>query len=302
MDIAVMLLGAALIALVARDLFHTLWHPTRHGGMSRLTMAALWRISRSLPRRGRERGPGGLVGPLGMVTVIFLWGVLGALGWALLYWPNLPEFFIFDSSLDPTEHSGFLDAAYMSLVALTTLGLGDVAPSDGWLRLAVPVEAMFGFVLLTAVVSWVLGVYPTLGHRRQLAGRLHLLRTNDRLARDGALTSSLLDDLTASVVQTRGDFTQYPEGYWFHDADEHLSLSATVHHAHRLALRWRESDEADVRLSAAMLGDALDDLAGVLDRNFLRTGGDTAEVFAAYAADHRHPIPDTPAPDAEPRR
>ncbi|GAB3110161.1 hypothetical protein GCM10027160_10060 [Streptomyces calidiresistens] len=295
MDIATMLLGGALIALVARDLFHTLWHPTRRGGLSRGTMSGLWRISRSLPRRGGGRGPGGLVGPLGMMTVISLWGVLTALGWALLYWPNLPELFVFDSELDPAEHGGFLDALYMSLVALTTLGLGDVAPADGWLRLAVPIEAMFGFVLLSAVVSWILGIYPTLGHRRQLAGRLHLLRVHDHLTgdRDEALTSSLLDELTGAVVRTRGDFTQYPEGYWFRDADDHLSLSATIHHAHDLARRGRESAHPDVRLSAAMLGGALDDLAAVLDRQFLHTGGDTAEIFTAYTTDHRRTIPGT---------
>ncbi|MQS09814.1 potassium channel family protein [Streptomyces alkaliphilus] len=297
MDIIVTLLGVTLIALVTRDLFHTLWHPTRHGGMSRLAMVGLWRLSRSLPRPGRGRGPGSLVGPLGMVTVILLWGTLATLGWALLYWPNLPDLFIFDSDLDPTEHGGFLDALYMSMVALTTLGLGDVAPADGWVRLAVPIEAMFGFVLLSAVVSWVLGVYPTLGHRRQLAGRLHLLRAHDHLTgdRDQALTSSLLDDLTAAVVQTRGDFTQYPEGYWFRDADDHLSLSATIHHAHHIALRGRRSEQPDVRLSAAMLGGALDDLAAVLDRQFLRTGGTTAEVFASYAADHRRRVPQADA-------
>ena len=37
-----------------------------------------------------------------------------------------------------------------------------------------------------------------------------------------------------------------------------------------------------------MLGCALDDLATVLDDDFLRVGGDTRAVLRAYARDQRH--------------
>ncbi|MEU7860039.1 hypothetical protein [Nonomuraea sp. NPDC049141] len=48
MEWLVSLLGAALIMTALRDLFHTLWHPTRHGGLSRLVMATLWKLARHL--------------------------------------------------------------------------------------------------------------------------------------------------------------------------------------------------------------------------------------------------------------
>jgi hypothetical protein len=41
-----------------------------------------------------------------------------------------------------------------------------------------------------------------------------------------------------------------------------------------------------VRQAAALLDATLDDLARVLDRKFLRCGGGTADVLAAYTADH----------------
>ncbi|MFE9650336.1 hypothetical protein ACFYO0_40800 [Streptomyces sp. NPDC006365] len=53
-----------------RDLFHTSWHPTRHGGLSRLVMTALWRLPHRLWARRRVAG---LVGPLAMVTVVGMW-------------------------------------------------------------------------------------------------------------------------------------------------------------------------------------------------------------------------------------
>ncbi|MEV4583072.1 hypothetical protein AB0K16_58675 [Nonomuraea jabiensis] len=67
MEWLVSLLGAALIMAALRDLFHTLWHPTRHGGLSPLVMAAMWKLARRLRARRRVVG---LVGPLAMATVV----------------------------------------------------------------------------------------------------------------------------------------------------------------------------------------------------------------------------------------
>lgn len=41
MEWLVSLAGAGLVMAALRDLFHTLWHPTRHAGLSRLVMSAL---------------------------------------------------------------------------------------------------------------------------------------------------------------------------------------------------------------------------------------------------------------------
>ncbi|MFI5963764.1 hypothetical protein ACIA8J_16485 [Streptomyces asoensis] len=78
----VSLIGAALVMITLRDLFHTLWHPTRHGGLSRLVMTALWRTARRLRTPGRVVG---LVGPLAMVTVVGMWAFTVVLGWAVVY-------------------------------------------------------------------------------------------------------------------------------------------------------------------------------------------------------------------------
>ncbi|MFE9771226.1 hypothetical protein ACFYOV_06050 [Streptomyces sp. NPDC005931] len=125
MDWLVSLIGAAMVLVILRDLFHTLWHPTRHGGLSRIVMTGLWRL---LSPGRAVRGAAGLVGPLGMVGVVVMWASGVAVGWALVYWPHLPEGFAFSSSLEPAEHAGPVDALYISLVIVATLGLGDIAP------------------------------------------------------------------------------------------------------------------------------------------------------------------------------
>ncbi|MFB8757499.1 hypothetical protein [Streptomyces nigra] len=60
MDWLVSLIGAAMVLVILRDVFHTLWHPTRHGGLSRIVMTGLWRL-RS-PRAVRYAGRRGWSG------------------------------------------------------------------------------------------------------------------------------------------------------------------------------------------------------------------------------------------------
>ncbi|MET8677009.1 potassium channel family protein [Streptomyces sp. NPDC004647] len=277
--------GAVVVMAGLRDLFHTIWHPTRRGGLSRLVMTALWRLSRHLPARWRVAG---LVGPLGMVAVMGTWALAIILGWALIYWPHMPESFAFAAGPERFERADLLDALYLSLVTVTTLGLGDIAPTAWWLRVAAPLESLVGFVLLTATVAWVLETYPALARRRALAIRLALLsRTDPSMRQLGcALGASLLESLATEVVRVRVDFTQYTETYYFHDGEKRTSLAVTVHCAADLAEYGQTARRRDVRLTAAMLAAALDDLATVLDQLYLRTGGSRKDVLAAYAADH----------------
>lgn len=281
----VSLAGAGLVMVTLRDLFHTLWHPTRRGGLSRLVMTGLWRLARRPRVRGRVVG---LVGPLAMVTVVGMWAGTVILGWAIVYWPHMPESFTFSPGSEAAREPAFLDSLYLSLVTVATLGLGDIAPGEGWLRLVSPLEALVGFALLTATVSWVLEIYPALSRRRALAVRLALLRGADPTTRQIDCTTGalLLEGLATEVVRVRIDFTQYAEAYYFHDGEDHASLAAMVGHAAALAQRGRAARRPDVRLAGDLLAGALDDLAAVLDQRFLHTGGTPAEVFAAYAVDH----------------
>ncbi|MFE1437203.1 potassium channel family protein [Streptomyces sp. NPDC058739] len=279
--------GMFFVLAVLRDVFHTLWHPTRHGGLSRLVMTFLWRLSaHHVPRRR----PAGLTGPLGMVCVVAVWALVMGVGWALVYWPHMPEHFSYARDLSPKEHAGPLDALYLSLVTLATLGLGDIAPTAGWLRLLAPVEALAGFALLSATVAWILGIYPALARRRALALRLsHLRRSRvpaSALDSDGG--AALLDGLATAVSVASVDFMQYPESYYFFDVDDNTSLPLQLGHAIALSGQAEGAAHPDVRLAGAILSTALDDLAVTLDDRFLHTGAGTGRVIAAYAAQHGH--------------
>ncbi len=286
------LLGAALVLAALRDIFHTLWHPSGHGGLGRKVLAAVWRAGR--PQHGHRRVRA-LAGPLAMVVVVMAWVVLIVLGWTLIYWPHLADGFFISEALHQTTRGGLLDALYLSMVTLATLGFGDIVPTAEWLRVAVPVQAMLGFVLLTAVVTWVLQVYPALTRRRALAIRLSLLHRVDAVRvlgeQDVPMAANLLEDLASDLVQARVDLTQYAETYYFRDGEESVSLPANIATAVGLARAAERSPRADLRFAGQLLDTALGDFARLLDAHFLRVGGPPEAVLRAYAADHGHGPP-----------
>ena len=123
MTLFLSLLGAGLILFALRDIFDTLFHPSGKGMLSWAFPRPLWRGGRWIGVRYpliRE-----LCGPVALLTVIGSWAALLAVGWALVLWPHLPEGFLLAPGLNPSAYSGFLDALYLSLVTLTTLGYGD---------------------------------------------------------------------------------------------------------------------------------------------------------------------------------
>lgn len=281
----VSVVGGALILVVLWDVFHSLWHPIGQGVVSRSVMAVVWRVTRRLGRRLRR-----VSGPLAMAAAITSWGVLVLVGGALVYWPHVPDSFRYDSGLHPGQGTGLVEALYLSVVTTATLGFGDIVPAVPWLRLVVPLQALVGFALLTAAVSWVLQVYPALGRRRALSVHLAMLARSGAAARLSGLTpataAGLLNEVAVTLAQVRVDLAQYAESYYFEEAAPHASLALTIEHAAELSAVALRSPHADVRLAGEILGRTLDDLAGLLDEQFLRTGRDRDQVLQAYAAQH----------------
>lgn len=232
-----------------------------------------------------------------MVTVVVLWAVTVIVGWALMYWPHLSAGFSFATGLTPTEHAGFLDAVYISIVTMATLGLGDIAPADGWLRILGPIEAVVGFALLTATVTWVLGIFPALARRRAVALRISQLRRADvsERALSTPHASTVLQGLISDLAHVCVDFRQYAESYYFHDGDENTSLAANMVYLASLAERLPDAERPDTSLARELLGVSLHDLAVTLDERFLHTGGSTWHVLTRYAQDHGRAAKASPA-------
>lgn len=290
MDWLLSVAGGLLVLVVTRDVFHTLFHPIGHGSIAPVVMKLVWRVLRIFPAHGRIAS---LTGSLGIGIVVLTWGLLAVIGWSLMYYAQMPEGFAYSSELSPHAQHGLLDSLYLSLVTIATLGFGDVVPTSPTLRVLAPLEALFGFMLLTAAVSWVLQIYPALHRRRVVALQLSTLRqarqADPSLGID-SIPSSLLTTVATGLVEARNDFTHYGATYYFRDLEADASLAASLEYATQLATEASASTRAHTRLAGSLLGAAVKGLAELLDQEFLELGGkgDIEAVVAAYAADHRH--------------
>jgi voltage-gated potassium channel Kch len=282
------LLGAALILAALRDIFHELFHPSGRGSLSRATMRGSWRLF----CKAASRSPAILntAGPAIMVLVIAGWTAMLLVGWALILWPHLPEGFLLSTGLAPSENGSFVDALYLSLTTLTTLGYGDITPVSGLLRVLLPLEALVGFGLLTVSIPWVLSIYPVLSRRRTLAQRiLFLCRTQEETGVSPAQTDAqILASLTSELTAVRNDLIQFPITYYFH-GDENDALSATAPYLLQLS-NVPDNASDDLRLHASTLRRATEAFADTLCTLFPNIPSSSPnEVLEAYARDHLHP-------------
>lgn len=287
MDVVLTVVGALIVALGLRDMFHTLLHPVGRGRLSRKVLALVWRVSRATGHRA-----GSAAGPTGMMIVIALWIALQGFGWALIYLPHVPDGFSYTAGVDPADYSTVGEAIYFSFVMLTTLGLGDMTPIEPIVRVLSPLEALTGFGLLTTALAWFSQVYPPMSRRRALALQIDGLAEAAYAGAvpdvDAGSLSRTLDALAAAIVAVRVDFAQHAEGFYFQEQRQELSLARQLPYVLVLRDAALRRPELAVRLSAERLATAIDQLGEALRSEFLQAGEDVGEVFAAYAADHRH--------------
>ena len=285
--------GIAIIALVLRDLLHTLLHPIGRGAMSRAILRGGWRLFRAWARDDTDRLS--LAGPLLMVTVIAIWFALLVTGWALIYWPHMPEGFWEPAHFTLEQRSGFPTALYYSIVTIATLGYGEFTATTNWLRFASGIQGVVGFVLLTASITWVLSVFPVLTRQRSLAHTVALLRRTaeqtgrDPLALDDDESLALLRTLSAQVVLTESDLAHFSIAYYFTERERRASLSGEMSYVLALARSAQgERRAAAVRFQGALLEGTVDDFARTVHESFLPHvhPATTERVLDEYARDH----------------
>jgi hypothetical protein len=281
--------GVAVITLAGRDVFDALFHPEGRSTLARTIMRAVWGL---LSRRGRESRTFVLAGPLGLVLVFASWAGLLLAGWMLVFLPHVPEGF--HRATGGPADSDLVEALNISLVTLTTLGFGDVTPDDPWLRVVVPIEALVGFGLLSASISWLLLIHPALARRRSLAYEVSLLRkveeeTGTRLVElDPASVEQIYAEVISRLVAVERDLVNFPVTYYFAEADARFSLAVVMPYLQQLAEHGHDpSLSSHIRLRAAVLREVVDDFAVTIATRFHDARSNaTADILRAYARDH----------------
>ena len=293
-DLLWTLLGIALIAIALRDIFDVLFHPLGRGIVARRVVLGVSWLGRRL---SRGRGTIGLLaGPIGYGAVVATWAALLAVGWALVFLPHLPEGFTFDPALNPAEHTGFLDALYVSLVNLTSVGYGDISAASPGLRILGPVETMFGLGLLTASISWLISIYGAISRRDSLANEVYLAKeAEERLGKkladaDPALLESLLASFAEQLIRVRRDVIHFPITHYFRTEDEERALAGLLPFLGSMAEEAsEESRPVSLRVRAEILEETIDDFAETLRTRLRMRGDSTDATLEHYQSDHRPP-------------
>ncbi len=289
MSILSTLVGALLIVVGLRDIFQELFKPNSYGRLSHFIMRNTWHAFQKMATYNRRILV--FAGPINLISIILSWVVLLAIGWALVIWPQMPAAFLLSSGMAPGKNGGFIDALYVSIVTLVTLGYGDITPTSDWLRIFLPLEALVGFILLTASITWVLSVYPVIDRRRSLAHTISLIRRLE--GESGAFgkdneDAQTLESLASQVITIQGDLNRFPVTYYFYEENEHTALPAVMPELLHMAEQGACADQHALRRRAALLQHALEDFSDVLvNRGFVNASQESVDaVLQAYARDH----------------
>lgn len=90
-------LGLILILAALRDIFHQLFHPGGSGHLGDMLLGIVWRVFRRIA--ARRPGALSLAGPVALVAILLSWATLLAVGWTLVYWPYMPQHFLYSTGL-----------------------------------------------------------------------------------------------------------------------------------------------------------------------------------------------------------
>ena len=244
--------GVLLILVGLLDVFFTVLHYDGFGFLSSRLYDSLFKVmrslTRSLPRRYRALGLS-MAAPLMVPVTITVWVFLVSLGYALVYYAGMDGDTFFSlpgKSLEPSP----MEALYLSGVAVSTLGFGDITPTNALYQALVVSEALIGFGILTLAISYIIGVYGILQQLGVLSAGLHhqaqdtydpwtILAPHFQGGNPVALESHLME-LHRGLVEVYEGMRRYPIVYYYHSRRAYRSLPYTFRMMGGMAgaLRW----------------------------------------------------------------
>ncbi len=288
MRIFAAIFGIVVILLVAQDAFETIVLPRRvirRIRITRLYFRVTWTVWKSLGRLmrsvARRESYLSYFGPLSLLGLFAFWAVLFVFGFGLLLWGlalplNAPE-----------KTISFLTYLYLSGTTFFTLGLGDVTPVPGVVRLLVVGEVALGFIFLALVISYVPIIYQAFS-RRELritlldaragspASAAEILRRN-HAGKHVEELRMILHDWELWCADILESHLSYPVLAYYrsqHDQQSWLEALTTILDTCALILTGIEGLPAEpARFAFAVARHAVVDLAQVFNTPPITTGG-----------------------------
>jgi hypothetical protein len=281
--VGILLIGVALV-----DIFQTLFHPAGRGAMSDWTAKLTWRVFRVIAAK-RPRALT-YAGPVAILLIIVSWAGCTWFGFALIYLPQLDRGFAYSQTAGG-PHKGLIEAMSLSVGALITLSEGAYAKVH-WLQLVRGGEAVIGFGLLTASVSWLLSIYPVLESRRAIAQRATLLHHAERENRIDLMkqvpdhAQDWILSLGTDLASLRNQMAQFPITYYFDMGEPETALAGALSYMLELGERASAAQSNGMKIAGAVLGGAVESFLEMLASDFLSIPqNDKHAILRAYASE-----------------
>ena len=281
------IVGILLIVAALVDVFQTLFHPAGRGAISDRLAQTIWRACRKVAEHRRRALT--FAGPLAILGIICLWVVFTVVGFGLIYWPHLPTSFVAETGIPESRWAQLPKACISSVDALITLSEG-LNAKPAWLQALRGAEAIMGFGLLTASMSWLLSLYPVLETRRSLAHASTLLHESERMhsidiVRDGkGEVANWLFSMAGELSLLRNQIEQFPIAQYFYIGEAKTGLAGALPYLANLGERASRSGSIPLRVAGTMMGGAVRDFALLIAEGFLKVRvTDTRQILALYA-------------------
>lgn len=273
------IIGIALLAIVLLDAFETIILPrqvTRRWRLTRLFYLATWfpyvRFANLLRPKRRERLLS-FFGPLSLLFLLTIWGILLLIGFAALHFADHTV----NASSDLAR---FGLSLYYSGTTLFTLGLGDLSPHSPLARLLTVSEAFLGFGFLAVVVGYFPVLYQAFSRREVQISLLDARAGSPPSATEFLRRHAgnhgyeelhgMLKEWERWSAEIMESHLSYPVLCFFrsqHDNVSWLSALATILDASALVLVGiDEACEQQARMTFAIARHAIVDLAQVMNQ------------------------------------
>lgn len=248
--------------------------------MSDWIAEVVWKWFRTIARRHPKALT--FAGPAGLVCIIANWIVHTILGYALIYWVNMHQATL--------SLSAWWTSLASSVETLSTISEGKTFDVP-WLHIACGFEALIGFGIVSASISWLLSIYPIIESRRSLAHKATLLHQSEKktgldLLREGSNdASAIMISIAHDLSVLRNQMAQFPISYYFYVGEQNSNLSGILPYLADLANRSFQNDvNQTLRIPGTILGGAVTDFSILLARSFLHLANKSeSEVLLAYA-------------------
>jgi hypothetical protein len=270
--------GVVCLFIAMLDAFQTIILPRRATGRFRLTRIFFlftWQpwvffVTRLRDMRKRESAFS-YYGPMSLIFLLVMWGAAMTIGFALIYYALGSPF------NDAAQAPGFRSDLYFSGTTIITLGLGDVLPHSGPVRLVVILESGTGLGLLAVVMGYFPVLYSAFSRREVTISLLdaragspptaaELLRRHSYEGGESALSLLLLEweRWSAELLESH---ISYPLLCYFrsqHSNQSWISALTSVLDTSALLIAGVQGHEArQAQLTFAMARHALVDLSQI---------------------------------------